>query len=155
MGFRWFGQSPVSIIKPWPRHACPPELPACEALQGFVHEETFVINSIKGRDQVIRGVPVAGVDENGHGTIHLHVRRDKQNYEFSFARALPGEKLNLIVTHVTKNRLKKKEIANFHLAIDERCSASIEEVTPRCQHFAEKCGGCSFQNLTLVVSVPY
>ncbi|CAK9062556.1 unnamed protein product [Durusdinium trenchii] len=147
MGFRWFGQSPVSIIKPWPRHACPPELPACEALQGFVHEETFVINSIKGRDQVIRGVPVAGVDENGHGTIHLHVRRDKQNYEFSFARALPGEKLNLIVTHVTKNRLKKKEIANFHLAIDERCSASIEEVTPRCQHFAEKCGGCSFQNL--------
>ena len=119
-----------------------------QALESFVHEDAVVVSRLKF-DQVIRGVPVAGVDENGHGLIHLHVRKNSQSYEFSFYRTLPGEKLNLVVTFMKKDRFKKNFQGNFRLAIHERCSASIDEVTPACQHFSEKCGGCSFQNLIL------
>ncbi|OLQ02698.1 hypothetical protein AK812_SmicGene14414 [Symbiodinium microadriaticum] len=29
-----------------------------------------------------------------HGVVHLHVRKDKETFEFSFRRTLPGEKLH-------------------------------------------------------------
>eukprot|EP00438_Fugacium_kawagutii_P032611 Skav233156 [mRNA] locus=scaffold1669:336844:338145:+ [translate_table: standard] len=89
-------------------------------------------------------------DENGHGVVHVHVRKDKDTFEFSYMRTLPGEKLNLVVSSAKKDKFKKKEAGRYRLAIQERCAASVHEVTPRCQHFAaEKCGGCSFQNLRL------
>ena len=37
-----------------------------KAVEGFVHDDTFVINALR-REQVVRGVPVAHLDENGHG----------------------------------------------------------------------------------------
>eukprot|EP00434_Breviolum_minutum_P001081 symbB.v1.2.000944.t2/scaffold45.1/size390604/7 len=117
-----------------------------QAVEGFVHDDTFVINALR-REQVVRGVPVAHLDENGHGVVYLHVRKDKETFEFTYPRSLPGEKLNLMVGSAKKDRFKKSEAGRYRLAIDERCSASVHEVTPRCEHFAQKCGGCAFQNL--------
>eukprot|EP00435_Cladocopium_sp_Y103_P044099 s2504_g12.t1 len=113
---------------------CLPRVKRCFATApvGFVRDETFVINTLN-REQVVKGVPVAHIDQ--------------ETFEFSYARALPGEKLNLVVRSVKKDKFKKKEAGRYRLAINERCSASVNEVTPRCQHFSEKCGGCSFQNL--------
>ena len=48
-----------------------------------------------------------------------------------------------------KHQVSNSPQGRYRLAIDERCSASVHEVTPRCEHFAEKCGGCAFQNLYL------
>ncbi|CAL1147575.1 unnamed protein product [Cladocopium goreaui] len=127
---------------------CLPRLKRCFAAApvGFVRDETLVINTLN-REQVIKGVPVAHIDESGHGVVHIHVRKDKETFQFSYPRALPGEKLNLVVRSVKKDKFKKKEAGRYRLAINERCSASVNEVTPRCQHFSEKCGGCAFQNL--------
>jgi len=49
----------------------------------------------------------------------------------------------------TKYQVSSSAQGRYRLAIDERCSASVHEVTPRCEHFAQKCGGCAFQNLHL------
>ena len=51
----------------------------------------------------------ANQDESGHGVVHVHVRKDQETFEFSYARALPGEKLNLVVRSVKKDKFKKKE----------------------------------------------
>eukprot|EP00439_Symbiodinium_sp_Y106_P041410 s285_g5.t1 len=114
--------------------------------QGFLHDDTMVVNVLKA-EQVVRGVPVARINEDGHGVVHLHVRKDKETFEFSFRRTLPGEKLNLKVGLAKHDRFKKKEPGKYRLAIHERTAASTEEVKPRCPHFAQKCGGCAFQNL--------
>lgn len=63
-----------------------------------------------GQEHVIKGVPVTSIDESGHGVLHLYVRREKQTYEFNFARTLPGEKLNLLVSSAKQDRFKKKEL---------------------------------------------
>lgn len=59
-------------------------------------------------------------DENGHGVVHVHVRKDKDTFEFSYLRTLPGEKLNLVVSSAKKDKFKKKEAG--HLV--ELCSVS-------------------------------
>ena len=51
----------------------------------------------------------ANQDESGHGVVHIHVRKDKETFQFSYPRALPGEKLNLVVRSVKKDKFKKKE----------------------------------------------
>lgn len=43
------------------------------------------------------------------GVVHLHVRKDKETFEFTYARTLPGEKLNLVVGSAKKDRFKKSE----------------------------------------------
>ncbi|CAJ1400825.1 unnamed protein product [Effrenium voratum] len=117
------------------------------ATPGFLHEETVVVNSLR-QDQVVRGVPVARIDERGHGVVHVHVRQDQETFTFNYPRTLPGEKLNLRVGLAKKDRFNKKEAGSYRLAIDERTAASVDEVTPRCPHFRQECGGCAFQSLS-------
>lgn len=52
-------------------------------------------------------------DENGHGVVHVHVRKDKDTFEFSYLRTLPGEKLNLVVSSAKKDKFKKKEAGHL------------------------------------------
>ncbi|CAE8612949.1 unnamed protein product, partial [Polarella glacialis] len=116
-----------------------------ESARGHLHDQTVVVNALR-KDQVLRGVTVAHIDENGHGVVGIHVRKDKQSFEFAFARTLPGERLNLIVEHARHDKYKKKEPGKYRLLLEERGAASLDEVTPRCAHFSEKCGGCAFQH---------
>eukprot|EP00928_Gymnodinium_smaydae_P081504 TRINITY_DN65011_c0_g1_i1.p1 TRINITY_DN65011_c0_g1~~TRINITY_DN65011_c0_g1_i1.p1 ORF type:complete len:625 (+),score=144.63 TRINITY_DN65011_c0_g1_i1:53-1927(+) len=109
-------------------------------------KHTRVLNSLR-REQVIRGVVVDRLDEDGNGVVNLFVRRDKQAYQFTFERALPGEKLHLVVTSVKRDRYNKKVPSRYQLGIEERGGASPDEVTPECPHFREGCGGCALQNL--------
>jgi len=90
---------------------------------------------------------VGGIDEEGRGQVEVYVRRDKQLFQFAFNRAIPGEKLHLQVGSAKHDRFKKKEAGRYRLKIHERGSASPDEVAPRCEHFSERCGGCTFQNL--------
>jgi len=104
-------------------------------------------------EQVLRGVPVGSIDEYGRGQVEVFVRRDKQLFQFAFDRAIPGEKLHLHVGSAKHDRFKKKEPGRYRLRIHERGSASPDEVVPRCEHFEERCGGCSFQNLAYEAQV--
>lgn len=112
--------------------------------------ETFdlshIVNGLR-KEQLIRGVPVQRIDEDGNGVVHIYVRKDKQEFEFKFDRALPGEVLHLHVDDAKKDRFKKKEVGRYHLSVVERGTASSDEVAPPCEHFRQGCGGCSFQHL--------
>ena len=43
------------------------------------------------------------------GVVYLHVRKDKETFEFTYPRSLPGEKLNLMVGSAKKDRFKKSQ----------------------------------------------
>lgn len=109
---------------------------------------TQVVNALR-REQVVRGVPVARIDDDGKGVVALYVRKDRQLYEFNYAGALPGERLHLRVELARHDRFRgRKQPGKYRLSMVARGAASPEEVTPECQHFSrDKCGGCTFQHL--------
>lgn len=112
----------------------------------FPDDGMHVVNGLR-RQQLVRGVQVCRIGEDGRGIVHLFVRKTKQEFEFPFDRAIPGERLTLEVTSAKKDRYNKKDPGRYRLAIAERGAASPDEVSPQCEHFMEGCGGCTFQNL--------
>eukprot|EP00927_Polykrikos_kofoidii_P061247 TRINITY_DN56105_c0_g1_i1.p1 TRINITY_DN56105_c0_g1~~TRINITY_DN56105_c0_g1_i1.p1 ORF type:complete len:664 (+),score=104.36 TRINITY_DN56105_c0_g1_i1:66-2057(+) len=128
------------------------------ASKGFSQNEeplpefTRVVTSLK-KDHVLRSVHVASLDENGNGVVLLYVRRDKQLYNFTFERTLPGEKIHLRVENVKRNRYDKKEAGRYRLFLETRGAPSHDEVAPPCPHFHEKCGGCAFLHFSYAAQV--
>lgn len=57
-----------------------------------------------------RQVWLRGIDERGHGVVHVHVRQDQETFTFNYPRTLPGEKLNLRVGLAKKDRFNKKDM---------------------------------------------
>lgn len=111
-------------------------------------EASVIVNSLK-KEQVVRGVRVSRLDDDGRGVVTVYVRRDKQLFEFAYDRALPGEKVHLRVGEAKHDRFKGKQEPGRYRLLLERGAPSPDEVSPACEHFdKDKCGGCTLQNLS-------